>query len=1166
MKHSLRYAVLWCLGLALAGFSQEFRASIAGAVTDSSGAAVPGVRLVAKNAATNVLSEATTNEAGRYVIGFLMPGKYVVSIEHSGFKKFVRENILLGVSQRLELDVPLEVGSVSDSVTVSDTVSLLQTETATRVAFVERTIIENVPNNGRNPFLLTHALPGVEKGGYWGSAELYAYGQVGGVSINGGRSGENETVIDGVTDTRPNRGVNFIPALDSLAEVSVQTNVYDAQFARTGGGVHVFSSKSGSNTLHGALYEHLKHEKLIAPGWAYNKEIGEMLAEDPNAVLPQRKFRNNTFGFEVDGPIYIPKLLDGRNKMFFMVSWEGLRERNPFGTVRTLPTAEQMAGDFSNLKGTGGSSVVIYDPQTTDPASGLRTPFGGNRIPSNRMNAVAQKAASYYPKPNAPGETPAKLGNYINITPSKNAYNQWIGKLDYRINAKNSVFFRRGETPWENFSQVVWGTNEAEPSGEAPSTRRGISWAADWTSTLSPSMVLNVRGGLSRTENFGGNIYGVGFDPRKLGFDANLVSQFGFFQFPRFDFVDSLNGYQELGTSPASNDSSDSWSLQPNINWVRGRHVLKIGTEFRVYNQNNIGPGYASGFYRFQKNWTQRDARRADATSGNEFATFLLGYPSSAYVDRNIAPAVSWRFYSGYVQDDWKASSRLTLNLGFRWDYEAPAGERFNRMVRGFAFDQASPIASKVQGLTLKGGLLYAGSSGNERQAFNRDLNNFQPRLGVAYRFRDKLVLRGGYGLVYLGQSAVGPSTGYSRTTNAIVTSDGGLTPRVNVVNAFPEGLLQPIGNSLGMSTNLGLGAGFPYRARPLPYAQQYSVGFQYELPWDVRADISYVGNQTRKLPMGVEYNFLPLSELGRAASYYTERVPNPMAGLLPDNAAKNGATITRQDLLMPYPQYTSVSASNVPIGSQRYDALQMSFVKRLGGGLSLSAHYTISKTLERMTLLNAQDFNPANPAASKLEQRLVEWDAPQHFGLLGSLDLPYGRGRKWGSQVHPVLNGVLGGWNLAANFNRRSGLPLDFPNAAPLRAGSAKLNTEQRDQLAQKYGKPKWDISYVPYFDTSLFPSQVPAPYTLRDFPSRFPDVRGFGLNNLDLTIKKQFAIGERVKLEYRAEMMNTFNTTYFRRLASNANQVTRANFGFLNQDPTVDPRIVVMVLRMTF
>jgi len=270
---------------------------------------------------------------------------------------------------------------------------------------------------------------------------------------------------------------------------------------------------------------------------------------------------------------------------------------------------------------------------------------------------------------------------------------------------------------------------------------------------------------------------------------------------------------------------------------------------------------------------------------------------------------------------------------------------------------------------------------------------------------------------------------------------------------------------------------------------------------------------------------------------------------------------------LMPYPQYTNVAANGVPIGKQRYDGLQMSFVRRFSGGLSLAVNYTISKALEQVNFLNAQDFNPGNIDASKLEKRLVDYDAPQHFGILGSLDLPWGRGRKFVNHLHPALDFFFGGWNIAADFNRRSGPPIEFPNAAPLVAKSAKLSTSGRDALARQYGKERWDVSYVPYFDVSIFPRVAgPAPFTLRDFPTRFPDVRGFGLNNLDLTLAKRFPLGERVKFEFRTDWLNAFNTTYFRRLDSNANNVTRSNFGFLNQDPTVNPRIIAMVLRMTF
>ncbi|MGH9658169.1 MAG: TonB-dependent receptor domain-containing protein, partial [Bryobacteraceae bacterium] len=807
-------------------------------------------------------------------------------------------------------------------------------------------------------------------------------------------------------------------------------------------------------------------------------------------------------------------------------------------------------------------AVTIHDPLTTDATSGLRTAFPGNRIPQSRINAVATRVASYYPKPNAPGESPALLSNYLFVSPSGNKYQQWIGKLDFRVNAKNSVFYRYGRTPWENFARIVWGTNEAEPSGEAPSTRSAFSHAGDWTSTLTPSLVLNVRAGLSRTSNFSGNIYGVGFDPRKLGFADALVSQFSFLQFPRFN----LGTYSELGTAPSSRDVSDSWSVQPNINWVRGKHVFKIGSEMRLYNQNTKGPGAASGDYTFGRNWTQMDARRADAFSGNEFATFLLGNPTSGTVARNIDPAWSWRYYAIYVQDDWKLSPRLTLNLGLRWDYEQPARERFDRTIVDFALDQASPIASRVQGLNLRGGVVYAGQSGRGSRIFNRDLNNFQPRVGVAYKITDKLLFRGGYGLSFLGQNATSGTDGYSRPTGIIATADGGLTPRVNLTNAFPEGLLQPIGNSLALATNLGLGVGFPYRERVLPYSQQFSAGFQYELPYGLRADVSYVGNITRRLPLGVQLNAIPSGELGRPGSYYSERVPNPMAGLLPDNAAKNGPTIPREDLLRPYPHYTGVSTQGVPIGKQRYDAMQSSLVKRFGSGLSLLFNYTISKTLEQTSFLNDQDFNPANPDASRLEKRLVDYDAPQHLGIVAAYDLPFGKGRRWASGMHPAANLFLGGWNLSGNYNKRSGPPLDFPNALPLEARGARLSAAQRDELAKQYGQQRYDVSYSPYFDISLFPRQVQALNTYREYPSRFGDIRGFGLNNLDFTIGKQFAVTERVKFDFRTDWLNAFNTTYFRRLDANGANVTRPQLGFIRQDPTLSPRIIAIVLRMTF
>jgi TonB dependent receptor len=529
-----------------------------------------------------------------------------------------------------------------------------------------------------------------------------------------------------------------------------------------------------------------------------------------------------------------------------------------------------------------------------------------------------------------------------------------------------------------------------------------------------------------------------------------------------------------------------------------------------------------------------------------------------------------------FVQDDWKLTPTLTVNLGLRWDYETPRTERYNRMVRGFGFGQANPLASQVSGLDLTGGLLYAGSSGDSRLSFNPDKKHIEPRGGVAWRFAPKWVMRAGYGLAYLGQSANGANTGFSQPTSLVASTDGGLTPAVSLSNPFPTtlfptGLLQPIGSSRGLATNVGQSISAQYMDRPLPYSHQYSFGFQHELKGGWLVDASYSGNVTRRLPVSLGLNFLPASALNSMpvaarAAYFTAAVPNPMAGLLPSSSI-NGATVPRQQLLYAYPEFTGVSITNVPIGASRYDSFQSKVTHRFSHGLAMQGSFTISKSLEQVSTLNAQDVNLNNLQGTPLEKRLTAFDAPRAVSIVSSYELPFGKGRRFGRTMRPLLNGIAGGWNVNAQWTAHSGYPFSFPNAAPLMPGTANLHDSQRDSMAQKAGRTQWDPSYDPWFNTALFPTQAQAPFTLRDFPTMFPDVRSKILNVWDISVYKEFPIKERVRWQVRTDFHNAFNHPWFGNLASN--NVTNSQFGQVSVssiDDTSEPRLIVLVMKIVF
>jgi Carboxypeptidase regulatory-like domain/TonB dependent receptor len=1126
--------------------AQEYRGSIGGTVTDPSGAAIPGVTLTVTSVERNVSHETLTAHDGNYLVPFLLPGNYRVSAELAGFKRYVRSSVELRVNDRLRLDIQLELGEVAESVTVTGQTEVLETDTANRGVVIGKKEIFNLPTSGRNPFQLAWLSPGVLRGGTWRYLRPLDIAGSSGISINGGRPRENEVLIDGVTNVRSDRSVSLVPTIDATQEFKVQTNTYDAQYGRSSGGVVNISLKTGTNRLHGSAFFDEQASILNANTFELNR--GTLIdPETGKARRPSAKI--HTYGLQIDGPVVIPRVFDGRDKLFFMVSYEGIRQGTADPGTVTLPIAEIRNGDFNSLRNSAGQPIVIYDPLTTrlDDATQryARDPFPNNIVPASRIDPVALKIlqGSYYPLPNSPGDGPQRANNYIYPSRWIQHFDSYIGRIDWAMSPKNNVFVRYGHNILHEHRGIIWGTNAAEPSGNQPLVRGDTSGAADWTSTLNPTTIFNARVGALKWHNRSGT-FGAGFDPTLIGFSPSLVSQFNQpFHFPQFN----LDGYQGFGASrPETLNPDYTYSAQANLTRNWRKHTIKTGIEFRVYRWFDVSPGNTTGSYSFLRDMTRRDPSTADTTSGDPYASFLLGYPSSGFVSKNETFAWQNLYYVGYLQDDWKINERLTVNLGLRWDYEAPTSERFNRQTRGFAFGQPAPI--QAPGLNLTGGLIYAGTEGAARLAFEPDRNNWQPRAGAAYRLTRHMVVRGGYGVYYLGQRATGGTEGYARNTLVIPSTEFG-KPGGTLSSPFPQTLLSPIGNSLGTATNLGLGVTVNYLGRDLPYAHTFSLDLEHELPWNLVGDIAYVGNRTQRLPVGVELNVLPASELGKPDSYYAERIPNPLAGLLPDNASLNGPTIQRSFLLRPFPQYSSVVLNNIPIGNSSYHALQAKVIRRFSQGFSVVASYAVSKTLEEINFLNPQDFNLADPDQSRLERRLArELDTPQRFTLAGYWSLPFGRGARWLSDVPGWTHQVLGGWQLNWYSEIFSGFPVDHPAGPKTVEQSAKLDSSERTLL-------RW-------FDNTIFRS--PTPNTLRDFPTIFPDVKFPTRYDVSFSIFKDFIVTEGARIQFRTEMINVFNHPWFVGLATTS--PTSSSLGQLNLVQQNLPRTIHMQLKIVF
>ena len=1140
---------LLCLAafLMLPVHAQEYRASINGTVTDPSSAPIPGATVTVTNLERNVSFSSETSVEGTYVVSFLQPGHYRVEAQLPGFKRYVRSGIELRVNDKLRVDIQLELGEVSDTVTVSGQAQALDVDTASRGTIISNKELFNVPTSGRNPFQLAWLSPGVIKQGTWRYLRPLDIAGSSGMSINGGRPQENEVLVDGVTGVRPGRAISLVPTVDATQEFKVQTNTYDAQYGRSGGGVINISLRSGTNDYHGNAF--FDEQQRIFNANTFELNRGTQI--DPKTGKAARApYKIHTFGFQGDGPVRIPGLFNGRDKLFYMVSYEAIRQHTADPGIVTFPVAEIRNGDFTSLLNSAGQPVIIYDPLTTrlDSSTGrfVRDPFPNNVIPRSRWDPIAARIvdAQYYPFPNSPGDGPHHANNYVYPSRWVQHFDSYIGRMDWAVNPRNNVYVRYGHNILHEHRGTIWGTNAAEPSGNQPLVRGDTSGAADWTYTMNPRTIVNARIGALKWHNRSGT-FGKNFDPRLLGFPESLVAQYNRpYHFPQMN----LDGYQAFGAGSAESLSPDyTYSTQGNLTRTWHKHTMKTGFEFRLYRWFNVNPGTTSGSFSFTRSMTARDPSTSDATSGNGYASFLLGFPSSGFVSKNDTFAWQNTYYVAYFQDDWKVSNRLTLNLGLRWDFEAPATERFNRQTRGFAFGQPAPI--QAPGLNLTGGLLYAGSSGEARYSFNTDRNNWQPRAGLAYKLTEKTVLRGGYGLYYLGQQATGGTDGYAQSTPLIPSTEFG-KPGGTLSNPFPATLLAPIGNTLGTSTNLGLGVSFNYLGRDLPYAHTYSVDIERQLPWDLLADVAYVGNQTRHLPIGgIQLNALPVSELGKPDSYYAEQISNPMAGLLSNNASLNGARIQRRFLLVPFPQYSSVALNSVPIGRSSYHGMQAKVTKRFSRGSSVLLSYTVSKTIEAINLLNAQDFNLADPESSRLERRLAaQLDTPQRFAMAGFWSVPVGKGERWLSTLPGWADRFLGGWQLNWFTEIFSGYPVEHPNGPKTVERSAALPGSERTLL-------RW-------FDNSIFKAQTPN--TLRDFPTIFPDVRYPTRYDVSFAVHKNFVVTERFRLQYRAEMINAFNHPWFVGLATQS--PTAPNLGQLNLTQQNLPRIIHMQMKIVF
>lgn len=1102
--------------------AQTTNASLSGRITDSSSAVVVDATITAINSDTGARRETMSNQNGLYALPQLLPAKYQLVVQKSGFRTITRSGLTLNVNQSAQVDFALEVGSTMESINVTGEAPLLEQSEAALGTVVDNTKVTNLPLNGRNPFDLVLLTPGTQ---------AYSRGALPGNNIplsnfstNGGPAMTNEILLDGVPDTTVVQSqFVIIPSVDATQEFKVQSNSVKAEFGRTGGGVVNVSLKSGTNQFHGVLFEFLRNDQFDANNWFNNK-----------AGKERPPFRFNQFGGTIGGPIV-------RDRTFFFFNYEGLRRIQGRTTQFTVPTEEMRRGDFSRLTDGAGNPVMIFDPLTTrlaaDGRTRVRDPFPDNLIPASQIDPVALNMLEYWARPNTTG-TRASANNFISTAGERYSTNQYNSRIDHRLGSH----YLFGRFSWDrNFVEPpnVFG-NVANPSS-GPQSFEQRNFGVNDTWTINPAAIATFRVGFSRLRD-SAEAYGKGFDIGQLGFpgsysQAQLVKQFPQINVTGMTIANLGFGSSALGAvdNTEIDNRQYAYSAQTDITLVRGAHVWKAGADSRVFRVHGQRPQNGAGTFSFTPGFTQGpDPTRAGATSGNAFASFLLGTAASGNISTQPTQDFQQYYAATFIQDDWKISTRLTLNFGLRYEIESFRNDRFDR-VNSLDFTSPSPLQAPSLGRTLTGGLAFAGVNGNPRGQAATDRNNWGPRFGFAWTTVPHFVVRGGYGLLYTPRTWRGigfGQQGFAATTPFLSSVDGFL-PVNYLRNPFPDGYIAASGSALGLNTNLGQGLSSLDFNQSAPYVQQWNISTQTTLPGHLFLEVAYAGSKGTGLMQNLGYNQIPDQYLSMGNDLLRQ-VPNPFFGQIPANTTLGRSTISLGQTLRPYPQFTDFEAIRSTSGSSIYHSMQLRLERRYSNGLTLLGAYTWSKLIDDGLPGGEVSYMGENPGLQdfnnrRLERSLGSQNIPHRFVSSYVYELPFGQGKTFASGARGLRNLLLSGWQVNGITTLQTGIPLSVRTASNPTLGTLGAGTLRPDNngaSAKISGTPTVD-RLDRYFDTSVF--SQPEPFRFGNTSRTLPDVLSPGIVNFDLSAIKNTRIAERFNVQFRAEAFNALNKANF-------------------------------------
>ena len=1091
-------------------------ASVTGRVTDASGGIVPNVPVLMINEGTNVEYRGQTNTEGYYQIPSIPPGKFRVAIEKEGFKSVRESGIELIVGQVARLDYVLQVGAVAESIEVSGRAVLLDSETSSLGQVIGGRQVTELPLLGRNAYALAGLVPGVRTSIGMNDLPVDQVSTVS-ASINGSRASQNEFLLDGAPNTAGAQNQPVINQnVDSVQEFKVETNTFSAEYGRSAGGVFNVVTKAGANNFNFTAYEFLRNDALNANDFFANR-AGRLKAP----------FRFNQFGGVIGGPVIVPGVYNGRNRTFFFGSAELVRFSQGMTWTASVPATEQLQGNFSNAKTAAGQAITIFDPATTaSNGSGgyIRTAFPANQIPLSRFDPVSRNMLKYWPAPNAAGTT-----NFVRTDSNTIEKDTWSMRVDHNFSDRNRFFGRYSYdlTPWTR-SAAYGKEDPASPTFGAQTFTRYNAVVED-THVYSPTLVSTIRGSWSRLSNFR-HSYSYGFDTTSLGFPAALANTLPFATFPNVTItgltttssVSNVGNGATLGGADYIAFGMDTYSLQGSVNKTLSTLSLKAGVEMRLIRFNAQQTADNSILYAFTPAFTQGpNPTVSSTTAGVALASFLLGTPDTASVTPAPALAMQSKYYATFLQADWKVTPKFTLNLGLRYDYETPRTDRFNQLTN---FDFNAVPAIQGTGLNLKGALSFVGVNGVSRYQSNPDKNDISPRIGFAWQGIAKTVVRGGIGLFYGTMMGVGGAganfgvSGFSAVTN-MVTSLDGVTPYRYLSNPYPEGLVAATGSSLGSGTLLGQAVSITDRGNYVPYSSQWNLDLQRELPKGILFDIGYAGNRGIGFQQDRQLNTLPDSALALGSALRSQ-VDNPFYGKISSGILAQ-KTVSRAQLLRPYPQFDGITSVNNSWANSRYHALQVKVEKRYAKGLTILGAWTFSKLMDYGIgpfggeTLGGAAFQNWNDLKSEWASSTT--DQTQRLVLNVVYELPFFHGQKG------LLNRALGGWQVGVIGSFLSGGPLGMASAVNNTFSQGGGQRPNWSGVSPTLSNPTVDR----WFDTSVFSS--PAAYAYGNSPRTFNGTRAAGASNVDLTISKMFRIHEKLRLQFRGEAFNFSNTPRF-------------------------------------